>query len=87
MLDGLQVEKGQTRDDKPAVVRHSFVVRIWREASLPRWRGWVQEARTGEAAFVRELDELSTFIEHRTGGWVDPSPQCSELSRAESRLG
>ncbi|MBU1747201.1 MAG: hypothetical protein KKA73_05895 [Chloroflexi bacterium] len=47
---------------------HSFVVRIWREEEdTPAWRGWVQHAGTGEETYVRELDELLAFIEHRAG--------------------
>ena len=47
--------------------RHSFVVRIWQDEGAAAWRGWVQYTRTGEAAFVQELQELLSFIERRTG--------------------
>jgi hypothetical protein len=70
----------------PFVHRHSFVVRVWREVGLPKWRGWVQHASTGDAAFLLELDELLAFIEDRTGGWADQCPQSSEVSREKIRL-
>ena len=82
MLDILQsgepVRPG-AMEDRPAArkdacsVRHSFVVRIWREVSVSGWRGWVQYACTGEAVFVRELPELLAFIEQRTGALALPS--------------
>ena len=50
--------------------RESFVIRIWRERDCPDWRGWVQHARSGEAVFVKELDELLAFVERRTGKLV-----------------
>lgn len=45
----------------------SFVVRIWREESVPGWRGWVQHARSGDAAFIRNLEDLVAFFERWTG--------------------
>jgi len=51
----------------------SFVVRIWWEQAdrqgdcLPIWRGWVQNTRLGEAAYVKNLAELISFMEHWTG--------------------
>jgi hypothetical protein len=71
---------------EPLVYRHSFVVRIWREVGLSKWRGWVQHACTGDAILIRELDDLLAFIEDRTGGWVDQSAQGSEVSREEIGL-
>jgi hypothetical protein len=70
----------------PLVYRHSFVVRIWREVGPPQWRGRVQHAVTGETVLFRELDELSAFIEDRTGGWADQCPLGSEVSRGGIRL-
>ena len=49
------------------IVRHSFVVRVWREAGRPEWRGWVQHAGTRESTYVQSLEELLAFIEGRTG--------------------
>ena len=47
---------------------HSFIVRIWRTGDHPSaWRGWVQHAGTGEAAYVRDLNDLLAFIEGRAG--------------------
>lgn len=51
----------------PLAIRHSFVVRIWQEEAGAAWRGWVEHTRTGEAAFVQELEELLSFIEARAG--------------------
>jgi len=48
-------------------VRYSFVVRIWQEESSSGWRGWVENTRTGDSAFVQQVDELLAFIEDRTG--------------------
>lgn len=45
----------------------SFVVRIWREEGKAGWKGWVQHARSGESALVRQLDDLLAFIERHTG--------------------
>jgi hypothetical protein len=53
---------------RPALaIRHSFVVRIWQEESVDAWRGWVEHTRSGEAAFVQELEQLLSFIQERTG--------------------
>jgi hypothetical protein len=55
--------------------RSSFVIRIWWEEagdSQPIWRGWVQHTRSGEAAYVQDLDELLAFIERRTGKLAVP---------------
>lgn len=49
------------------VVRHSFVVRIWRDEGEAGWRGWIEDTRTGKASFFQELHELLAFIERRTG--------------------
>jgi hypothetical protein len=51
----------------------SFVVRIWWEEADPSpggrrlWRGWVQHIRSGEEAYVQDLEGLLGFIEHWTG--------------------
>jgi hypothetical protein len=51
----------------------SFVIRIWWEevgdspAATPLWRGWVQHARSGEAAYVQNLEALLSFMERWTG--------------------
>jgi hypothetical protein len=61
-------------EDRPAAcsisspVRHSFVVRIWREVDHNQWRGWVQHIRTGDELLAQELDQLLAFIECRTKG-------------------
>jgi hypothetical protein len=47
--------------------RHSFVVRIWREAGLP-WRGWVQHAASQEQAYVQSVEELAAFLQRRMAG-------------------
>lgn len=52
---------------KAAVRRDSFVIRIWREEDQSGWQGWVQHTGTGEAAYVRDTDELLAFIERRAG--------------------
>ena len=57
-----------------ATHRHSFVVRIWREEGRPGWRGWVQHAGSGEATYVRDLEELLAFMESRTGELAGSSP-------------
>jgi len=49
------------------VVRHSFIVRIWREGDGPKWRGWVQHTRTQESAAIEDLEALLAFIERRAG--------------------
>lgn len=59
----------------PSVVRHSFVVRIWREEDRPEWRGWVQHAGSGESAYVQGLDELLAFIEGRSGSLTGPGQE------------
>jgi hypothetical protein len=53
----------------PFIVRHSFVVRVWREEGHAGWRGWVQHTRSGDAASFQELDDLLAFVQHRTGTW------------------
>jgi len=51
----------------------SFVIRIWWEQTSDTgdghslWRGWVQHTRSGEAAYVQDLEGLLDFIEHWTG--------------------
>jgi hypothetical protein len=52
--------------------RNSYVIRIWREDGKPGWHGWIQHARTGESALVRQVDELLAFIERRTGKLTEP---------------
>ena len=59
------------RVGRGAIVRHSFVVRVWREEGRPEWRGWVQHAGTRESTYVQSLDELLAFIEGRTGTLTD----------------
>ena len=66
-------------EDRPAAcsisspVRHSFVVRIWREVDHIQWRGWVQHIPTGDELLVKELDQLLAFIECRTKGVAQSS--------------
>ena len=52
------------------VVRHSFVVRIWREEGRAEWRGWMQHAPTGGAIYLQDVTTLLAFIERRTGELV-----------------
>ena len=53
--------------------RSSFVIRIWWEAGRPpsdgqpTWRAWVQHARSGDAAYVQNVEGLLAFIERRVG--------------------
>jgi hypothetical protein len=46
--------------------RESFVVRIWRKPGQPEWKGWVQHVRSGESAFLDDVDDLSTFVRRWT---------------------
>ena len=48
---------------------HSFVLRIWWEDDgVSRlWRGWIQHATSGEAAYVGTIKDLVTFIETHSG--------------------
>ena len=48
--------------------REAFVIRIWREQGQPEWKGWVQHVRSGESAFLEDVDALSTFFKRWTGG-------------------
>jgi hypothetical protein len=65
----------------PLTHRHSFVVRIWREVGLPRWRGRVQHTCTGDAVLFRDMDELAAFIKDRAGGWSEQLPLSSGRSQ------
>lgn len=58
---------GQPVHQGSSVTRHSFIVRIWREEGSAGWRGWVQHTRSGESTGSRDLKELLTFVECRTG--------------------
>lgn len=60
--------------DGSTVVRHSFVVRLWREAGQYAWLGSVQHVGSGAEICVANLDELLTFIERR----IDRPPPASE---------
>lgn len=60
------MEDRPTECSASSTVRHSFVVRIWREVDHNQWRGLVQHVRTGDELLVQELDQLLAFIEHRT---------------------
>jgi len=66
-----QATTGKAIHDSSSIVRHSFVLRIWREEGRPGWKGWVQHAGTGESIFVQSQDELLAFIEQRTGTLID----------------
>jgi hypothetical protein len=63
------------RRTSSSIVRHSFVVRIWREEGQAEWRGWVQHAPTGESIYVQGLEDLLGFIERRTGELAARSEQ------------
>ncbi len=62
----------------PHQLHSSFVVRIWWEQTSNSgaghfiWRGWVQHARSGEASYVQDLEELLGFIERWTGKLSTP---------------
>ena len=43
--------------------RHSFVLRLWREADSPEWKGWVQHANSGASARIDSFADLLAFIE------------------------
>ncbi|MFQ5856832.1 MAG: hypothetical protein ACE5LU_14560 [Anaerolineae bacterium] len=51
----------------------SFIIRIWWEeeevdaGGRHFWRGWVQHVRSGEAAYVQDVERLLSFIERWTG--------------------
>ena len=42
--------------------RHSFLVRVWREADSAGWQGSVEHVRTGETATFHSLEELLDFV-------------------------
>jgi hypothetical protein len=65
--------KGMQMD--PSVVRHSFVVRIWREKGCAGWRGWVQHTRTQESATVENLEALLAFVEQQAGKLTGTAPK------------
>lgn len=67
--------EGQTVGQDASFVRHSFVVRIWRETGNVGWRGWVQQVRTGESVPFEDLDKLLAFFEGRTGNLADRARQ------------
>jgi hypothetical protein len=66
---------GQTVGQGSLIARHSFVVRIWREAGRAGWRGWVQHARTGESIPFEDVDKLLAFFEGQTGKLADRARQ------------
>jgi hypothetical protein len=55
--------------------RESFIVRIWQEQGQPEWKGWVQHVRSGESAFLENLDDLSTLVKRWTLGLAGQKPQ------------
>ena len=57
----------ETAHNNSPDVRHSFVVRIWREGNRSDWRGWVLHARSGESSYVQDTEGPLGFIERRTG--------------------
>jgi len=76
----------------------SFVVRIWWEQADTNpggrrlWRGWVQHTRSGEAAYVQNLEGLLGFIERWPGKLTDISQEAChdtgmQIQRIESRDG
>jgi len=47
---------------------HSFIVRIWLEPreiqnEPPEWRGMIEHLPSGDRRYLRDLDEISSFIE------------------------
>jgi hypothetical protein len=77
---GEQATTGKAVRGSSSVVRHSFVLRIWRDEGRLAWKGWVQHAATGESLFVQNLDDLLAFIEQRTGALTDAAPRGKTLS-------
>lgn len=65
------MDKTLLRREK-AIYRDSFVIRVWREADQPGWQGWIQHARTGKSAYVRDINELAEFIERHTSKTTHP---------------
>jgi len=68
-----QKTPGQDKCIKVLVSRmekaHSFIVRIWLEpresqAALPEWRGVVEHVQSGDRSYLRDLGELSEFIQY-----------------------
>ena len=68
---------GKTAQGDSLAVRHSFVVRMWREEGQYAWLGSVQHVGSGVEVCVASLDELLAFIERRIGR----PPQGSESVR------
>ena len=67
--------KPATETSSGARCSDSFVLRIWRENDRAQWQGWIQHARTGESAFVQEMEGLLAFIENRTGTLTRARPE------------
>lgn len=68
---------GKTAQGDSLVVRHSFVVRMWREEGQYAWLGSVQHVGSGVEVCVASLDELLVFIER----WIGRPTQDSEAVR------
>jgi hypothetical protein len=66
----------EKQPDEERQRHNSFVLRIWWEDQEDSgfWRGWVQHATTGEAVYVKTLDELVAFIETKTGTLAETEP-------------
>lgn len=53
---------------------HAFIVRVWREprelpGARPLWRGSVEHVTSGVQRYLNALEELSEFVQARTGPW------------------
>lgn len=55
----------QQRSPQATGNRHSFVVRIWREAGSPIWRGSVQQVSSGQTHSFDGMDKLLAFLERQ----------------------
>ena len=53
--------------DQNSGKRHSFILRIWREAGFREWKGWIQHARSGESTNIQTSTDLLSFIDKYKG--------------------
>ena len=62
---------------KASTDRHSFILRIWRQAPNRGWRGWVQHTASGKTATLRNLFDLLVFIERyqKEAGPAEPDEE------------
>jgi hypothetical protein len=62
----------QPKPPQAAANRYSFIVRIWRAAGRPGWRGSVQQVSSGQTNAFDSLDELLAFLERQIDRLTDP---------------